>query len=246
MNNPNPTRRKGFTLLETVIAIGVLTVLLTGFIMVFGPAAAGIKKAIDVQEADRLASTLEKEMVTLRQGQGRGSGDFSTGFDKAYNYIKDSNSAKTAILIYKYRGKLGGTTRQDGTPEPEPAAKDNVPGKDYVVQTMVRAFDDNNFLRDLKALEGPVYLVKCTQLVYNNSGELVLGSAGQIVNPNPKGGGGTGGSGSNGYPEALIAFAADFYTLPGRTESFFSSNAFTDAFTKATKPVFSRNLAVRR
>ncbi|MCP5533718.1 MAG: prepilin-type N-terminal cleavage/methylation domain-containing protein, partial [Akkermansiaceae bacterium] len=39
-------RRRGFTLLETVIAIGVLAVLLTGFILVFAPAAAGIKKAI--------------------------------------------------------------------------------------------------------------------------------------------------------------------------------------------------------
>jgi prepilin-type N-terminal cleavage/methylation domain-containing protein len=40
---------RGFTLLETVIAIGVLAVLLTGFIIVFAPAAEGIKKSINVQ-----------------------------------------------------------------------------------------------------------------------------------------------------------------------------------------------------
>ena len=56
--------------METVIAIGVLAVLLTGFMIVFAPAAAGIRKSINVQEADRLASTLEQELVTP-PGHGR-------------------------------------------------------------------------------------------------------------------------------------------------------------------------------
>ena len=35
-----------FTLMETVIAIGVLAVLLTGFMAVFTPAAQGIRRSI--------------------------------------------------------------------------------------------------------------------------------------------------------------------------------------------------------
>ena len=39
-------KRSGFTLMETVIAIGVLAVLLTAFMYVFGPAMAGIRKSM--------------------------------------------------------------------------------------------------------------------------------------------------------------------------------------------------------
>ena len=51
--------RDGFTLMETVIAIGVLALLLTGFLAVFAPATAGIRKAVSIQEADRLAFALQ-------------------------------------------------------------------------------------------------------------------------------------------------------------------------------------------
>ena len=39
MKTPASHRNRAFTLIETVIAIGVLAVLLTGFIIVFAPAA---------------------------------------------------------------------------------------------------------------------------------------------------------------------------------------------------------------
>ncbi len=76
-------RTRGFTLLETVIAIGVLAVLLTGFMVVFAPAADGIRKSINVQQADRMASALEQELVTLAQ-RLKTTADIKTGFDKAF------------------------------------------------------------------------------------------------------------------------------------------------------------------
>ncbi|MCU0752004.1 MAG: type II secretion system GspH family protein, partial [Akkermansiaceae bacterium] len=101
MKPSHPCRKRGFSLIETVIAIGVLAVLLTGFMIVFAPAAAGIRKSINVQEADRLATTLEQELVTFRTGDPGGN-----GFGKAFTWIKDSNNANTALLIYQYRGSL--------------------------------------------------------------------------------------------------------------------------------------------
>ena len=60
--------RHGFTLMETVIAIGVVAVLLTTFLAVFGPASAGIRRALSAQEAGRLTNSLERELSSLREG----------------------------------------------------------------------------------------------------------------------------------------------------------------------------------
>jgi prepilin-type N-terminal cleavage/methylation domain-containing protein len=229
-------RKRGFTLLETVIAIGVLAVLLTGFMIVFAPAAAGIRKAINVQEADRLASTLEQELVTLRTGDTE-----KTGFEKAFNRIQKSDTQADALLVYQYRGNPTASPRPDGTLEPVATVSDKMPGKDYIVLTMVRRKSDSNFNSDLPAIEGGVYLVKCTQLIFEG-GELKLGTPGTIKDPK-----GTGGNSATAddYPEAVIAFAADFYTLPAKSAGFFTSG-FSKSFTNAKKPVFTRNLAVRR
>ncbi len=247
MKNPTKSNfRSGFTLLETVIAIGVLAVLLTGFMVVFAPAAAGIRQSINVQQADRLASALEQELVTFRKGDESGlpSKTNYTGFDKAFDWIMKSNSNADAILVYQYRGQLTGY-RDDGTPEPEPNVQGKLPGENYVVVPMARRKSDPRFIQDLAAVEGSVYLVKCTQLVFGtgNAG-LTLGTPGQIRNP--KGGGGGNLNQADDYPEAVIAFAAEFHMLPSKAESYFTGAAFTQKFNEVRNPVFTRNLAVRR
>lgn len=244
MKTPSLFRKRGFTLIETVIAIGVLAVLLTGFVIVFAPAAAGIKKSVNLQAADRLASTLEQELVTLRKGQE--SADITTGFDKAFDRIKKSNTGTVndALLAYQYRGSLTAAPRADGTPIPVASIKDQVPGKDYVVQSMVRRKGDAIFLdEDLPSVEGGVYLVKCTQLVFDaTSGALIAGTPGQITDPKNPGAA----VAVIDYPEAVIAFTADFYSLPAKSKAYFEDNAFGKAYTAAKKPIFTRNLAVRR
>ena len=94
--------KPGFTLMETVIAIGVLAVLITAFLAVFGPATQGIRRAINVQDADRLVATLEKEMGILRPGES-GGGTWNTAFDKAFDWIRDAGKDEL-IMLYQYRG----------------------------------------------------------------------------------------------------------------------------------------------
>ncbi len=239
MKSNRPIRQRGFTLLETVIAIGVLAVLLTGFMVVFAPAAEGIRKSISVQQADRLASTLEQELVTLRDAENT---QFKTGFGKAFAWIKESDSANNAILVYQYRGEVGGSLRADGTPNPVANLKGKLPGKDYVVVPMARRVSDTTgFNQDIQAVEGSIYLVKCTQLIFDN-GELKLGSPGNIKDPI----GTSPATDAESYPEAVIAFAADFYQMPARTQAYFTGSSFTTKFADLKNPVFSRNLAVRR
>jgi prepilin-type N-terminal cleavage/methylation domain-containing protein len=234
-------RKRGFTLLETVIAIGVLSVLLTGFIVVFTPAAQGIKKSINVQQADRLASTLEQELVTLRTAADTTS--FGTGFGKAFDWIKNSNVATSALLAYQYRGDPS-TFRDDNTATPVPSLKSKLPGKDYVVVSMLRRKSDSKLSADLAAVEGPVYVVKCTQLKFSG-GNLILDPliAGTIVDPKT----GDTVASATAYPEAVIAYAADFYQLPSSSASFVAGTAFSSAFNGFVKnPVFTRNFAVGR
>jgi prepilin-type N-terminal cleavage/methylation domain-containing protein len=229
-------RQRGFTLLETVIAIGVLAVLLTGFMVVFAPAADGIRKSINVQQADRMASALEQELVTLRNK------DFATGFNKAFDWIKNENGATDALLVYQYRGKISSLRTDDKTPEPEPSLKDKLPGKDYVVVPMVRRRSDTNLAKDLEAVEGSVYLVKCTQLIFSG-GQLITNTTPKTIK-DPKTG--TVAASADVYPEAVIAFSAEFHMLPAKTASYIAGSAFTTKFGNAKNPVFTRNLAVRR
>ena len=253
------SRTRGFTLLETVIAIGVLAVLLTGFMVVFTPAAEGIRKSINVQQADRMASALEQELVTLHNGEV--TADIKTGFDKSFDRIKNSNTATSALMVYQYRGEIGGDPRTDGTAKPVVAIKNKLPGRDYTVIPMVRLKGDSNFNADLSATEGPVYLVKCTQLVFGQlpapatGNGLIAGTIGEIKNPKPEqnppvvsGPPYVAGPFTKAadYPEAVIAFSADFYQMPAKTQAYFDGAAFTSKFTTLKNPVFSRNLAVRR
>ena len=234
-------RSLGFTVFETVIAIGVLAVLLTGFMVVFTPAAEGIRKSINVQQADRMASTLEQELVTLR------SEPFTTGFNKAFTWIENKNKDKDALLVYQYRGSMT-TLRDDKTPTPVPSVTGLLPGKDYVIVPMVRLRSDGSgksgktkLEADLEAVEGGVYLVKCTQLVFNSS-QLVAGTAGKIVDPISP----TMSTTPDDYPEAVIAFAAEFHLLPAKTSDYIAGTGFTAKFNTVKNPIFVRNLAVRR
>ncbi len=226
--------RRGFTLMETVIAIGVLAVLLTAFMAVFGPATQKVRRAINVQEADRLAATLEKELAILRPTQSATtdsptSGKYATAFNKAFYWLKESGSDDDKmILVYQYRGNPT-KMRDDGTMEPFTGQGE--PGKDYMVQSVARrgrdtgsAKDKQYFGEDIKALEGRVFVVVARQLVMgpdpkdNTRQVLTPGVLGEI-----KGSSMTATAGNNNlvvatkpddYGDAVIAFTAMFFDMP--------------------------------
>jgi prepilin-type N-terminal cleavage/methylation domain-containing protein len=233
-------RKSGFTLLETVIAIGVLAVLLTGFMAVFAPAAAGIRRSINVQEADRLTSAFERELVTVRSDQ---LPDVDTGFEKAFEWIKDSYTLSNATFVYQYRGDVS-DLRADGTYAPFENLE-GIPGKDYVVQPMVRRIDDALFLEDLKAVEGAIFFVKCRQLVMVKN-QMTLGDAGEIKTSATASATGTvTAADADAYNEAVIAFTAEFHSVPAKSAAYLQGSGFQQRF-DSTNPVFTRNLAVRR
>jgi type II secretory pathway pseudopilin PulG len=252
-----PKRRltAAFTLTETVIAIGVLAVLLTGFIAVFTPAAQGIRRSISSEQADRLTSTLEAELVTPRLNQSPAGNQTNpsaaiTGFRKAFDWIREGNTATRAIFVYQYRGDPSRTRRPDGTMVPMPRLANAVPGRTYILQTMARRANGANetalLEQDLEAVEGSVFFVRPIQMVFSN-GELNLGTPGEIKNPD-----GSTVTDNAAYTEAVIAFTAEFHSVPSKTIEYLTGAAFRTRHARIIapnspiKPVFTRNLAVRR
>ena len=85
--NKNP----GFTLVEVAIAIGMMAVMISSFMVVFGPSIKGIDKSLSAKEADRLTNALELELNVLRNGEKyRHYDKFATSFEKAFWWIKQS------------------------------------------------------------------------------------------------------------------------------------------------------------
>lgn len=237
MTSARPLSR-GFTLLETVISIGVLAVLLSAFLAVFGPAATGIRRAISTQEADRFSTALVSELSTRREGSQ--TNDFTSGFDKGFNWIKDSASSGKTLFVYQYRANPSTALRGDGSMSPYTSTS-GVVGKDYIVQPMVRQRDDTMLAEDLEALEGRVFAVKPIPLVPDSGGGLKKGTAGTIVDPET----GSNVSDSAAYSGSVIPFAAEFFNVPSTASTFLSSGGAFDP-AKLKSPLFTRNLAITR
>lgn len=235
-------RAFGFTLMESVIAIGVVAVLLTTFLAVFGPATQGIRRAISIQEADRLVSALEREMQVLRADD---PDTYNTAFDKAFDWIANAGDDTKAIFLYNYKGDPSSIT--DGVMDAYDG-DGGEPGKEYVLQASVRRKGDQRMDDELEAVSGPIYYVNMRQLVFSNDGLVVSDQAGSIVDPHSTG---SKAADPDQYPEAVIAFAAEFYALKSSSKNYIDNLDLKDNDGDGNpdslgRPLFSRNLAVRR
>ncbi|MEM9079535.1 MAG: type II secretion system protein [Verrucomicrobiota bacterium] len=236
----NP-RKPAFTLMETLLAISVVAILLTTFLAVFGPATTGIRRAISVQDADRLASALEKELSILTDAE---RGSYETAFAKAYEWIESSDTLTNAIILFNYRGDTSNII--DGELEAYTDELGN-PGQDYIIQPSVSRLgsDDIELEQRLEAVEGRAFAVRMRQLVRGGSGALVPAQPGSgIVSTE-----GASSSGVNNFEEAVIAFQAEFYLLPANSYAYITGPLAQggDDFERTLgKPLFTRNMAVRR
>jgi type II secretory pathway pseudopilin PulG len=228
--------------METVIAIGVVAILLTTFLAVFGPATQSIRRAISSQDANRLTSALERELQLLRADT---DSSYETAFEKAFDWILESGDANSAILLYNYRGDPT-DIRNDGSFEPYDGTSGQS-GRDYVLQPGVRRKGDSALEDDLQAVEGPVFYVRMTQLVFDG-GSLIKGESGQIVDPHNVGKSFTT---ADDFPEAVIVFSADFFALRSNDVNYINNLDLSDENSDGRpdslgRPLFSRNLGVRR
>lgn len=245
--------KRGFTLVETVIAMGIIAILMTAFIGAFGPAVKGVQKSVSKRDINRLAATLEADFSYLKSGDEQT--DYDTAFHKAYEWIEasGSDSLDDALLIYQYRGDPS-SLRDDQTLSPQTDTSSQIPGEDYVLQSVIRRLGDSEVSEELQpgVVVGRVFYVKLTQLIFDETG-LVLGTAGEIIDPTLDSSGAREDVSSyEDYPDASLAFEAEFYVLKSNIYSYVSnsfnlSDGNNDGHPDATgRSIFTTNMAIMR
>lgn len=239
------TCRAGFTLAESIIAIGILVVLITGFLAVFGPAAKSINDTLSAAEASRLQDTLTSELTTLR-GRRENMDYDSDGFQKAFDWVVASQQPGRAVLVYNYRASPS-VTRSDGTLEPY-VGTSGIAGQDYILQPMARRSGDDELLKDLASVEGRLFMVKLVPMrkvadSWEPVGDVRQSSAdsARILAPYDEKQTDFS-SDPETYPEAILVLEASFYPLPT------NSIAYVQKLDPASLsvPAFSRNVVVSR
>ena len=259
-------KKPGFTLVEVAIAIGMMAVMISSFMVVFGPSIKGIDKSLSAKEADRLTGALELELSVLRNGEkpnDPGTNDkFATTFEKAFWWIRDSartDADRHPVLIYQYRGNPN-NVRDDGTLEPlydngnqyDPDDPD-VAGVDYVIQTSARRLKDTFHTGKISEelytgnLVGKIYYVKMRQLRYDTNGVMVETTApGDVTQLNLVSGSYPSTDMPDDYDEdAVLPFRAYFYEVKPPMWSVVGAAAYNPANT-LTNPVITKNMAVMR
>ena len=244
--NKNP----GFTLVEVAIAMGMMAVMISSFMVVFGPSIKGIDKSLSAKEADRLTSALELELGVVRAGE-----TYATPFEKGFWWIKQSTlDSKYPVLIYQYRGNPN-SVRTDGTLNPYPynATNPGIPGVNYVIQTSVRRLNDTFHNSKIQAelapgvLEGKVYYARLTQLRYDTSGEMVPTTTENNITKLQPTHANTATPADYTY-DAVLPFRARFYEVKPPLWSYIENTADTNGWRveKVGNPVITKNMAVMR
>ena len=235
--------RKGFSIVEVAVAMGVVTLMLTTFLGIYGPAQKNVQRAISSQDANAMKDQLSNELAVLRTSE---TGAFNNSFGKAVDYIINSHEKDAAVLVYRYRALPEDDLNDTDGILPAYADKEGIPGRDYIVQTAVRKRGKDDALIDSElsplSVDGPVFVVRMTQLISGNSAsDLILnGDVDVLKDPDD----GTPIATADEYEDAVIAFRAEFFRLPSNLAGYVQGGDWQ--FEDLGKAVVETNIAIRR
>lgn len=235
---------KGFTLMETLLAVALVGLLVSIFLTVFVPSRSMVQEALTKQDAERIAGILRAEISTIRadeRGKTYGPNSYRTPFDKGFAWLRSTHTPDTAIVIFSYRADLTKHPRKDGTyPPVEPGKR--VPPNATQVVTIACPINDPVHKDEIRHAVGPAFIVCMTQLVPDGKGALVLA---------PKPGTIDKGNSPDDYcskPDdkdpygSVVFYRADFYLMyPPNPDRYHGRS-----WKSLGRPVFSSNLSFRR
>ena len=175
-------RLRGFTLTEVLIALSIVSVLVSISVMAFKHAGTSINESLVVQDVDRLSNILKTEMKTVRNDERTTStpseNKYRNAFDKGFYWLQKSKSPRTSIVVFSYRGDLSKGENSDGTLKPIKVSE-SIPGKNSTLVTIACPADDpvhcppssgkkkkdkDENLSSFECAVGPIYIVKMTEI----------------------------------------------------------------------------------
>lgn len=139
------TRRRGFTLVEVVLATGIFATVAIGMLALLQTAAESAGKAGEDDEVSRLIPAAQARLALA-------------GGDQVKAWI----DGKKRIYLYQYQADPA-KRRDDGTPEPKADAS-GVPGRDAAVVFGMRAEGDAALEKDIAALDGRLFQITAEAL----------------------------------------------------------------------------------
>ncbi len=248
MKKLNLRRLRGFTLMETLLAVALVGVLVSIFLTVFLPARGMVRQALTRQESERITGILRAEMSILRAdetapaSQKKSSlGKYLSAFDKSFYWMLRSKDPSSSVVIFSYRADTSKPQRPDGSFPAVPASK-AVPGVNSQLVTIACPMDDALHRKDIRDAVGPVFLVRMSQLIPQKNGEFRLAKQ-----PGTIGGASSPENFVSSENEAdawggVIFFRADFFLMTPPDPARYRGKPWS----KLGRPLFSANLSFRR
>lgn len=232
--------------METLLALALVSVLVSIFLTVFVPSRGLIQQALTKQESDRLVSVLRAEINTVRpneraDGGTSSRGSYNSGFDKGFYWLLSSAKPEESIVIFSYRADTSQAMNPDGTYKAIPANMSK-PGRDTIITTIACPMDSPIHRKNIPNAVGPVFLVKLTQIEQESNGSFKLASQPGSISRASK-------------PESFYAreneqvlwggaifCRADFYMMTPPNPARYKGRPWS----RVGRPVFSTNLSFRR
>lgn len=241
-------RFRGFTLMETLLAIALVGTLLSIFLTVFVPARGMVQQALTRQEAERITGILRAEMSFLRADEeapasanASSTNSYLSPFDKAFFWLRASSKPSSSVVIFSYRADLSKSPRADGSFPSIPAAK-SVPGKNSQLVSIACPMDDKIHKDDIKDAVGPVFIVRMTQLEQKKNGEFKpVATPGTISNASSP----EQFCSKPGAAEAwggVVFYRADFFLMSPPNPARYKGKTWK----QLGRPLFSANLSFHR
>ncbi len=247
MTQNNKQSRKGFTLMETLLAVALIGMLISIFLTVLVPSRTMVQQALTKQESDRVISVLRSELNTVRDSERAqdsssvGPGKYASPFDKGFYWVLGSKAPYSSIVVFSYRADTSAGRRQDGTYPPIPINKSRSGGDTQIV-SIACPMNDRIHKNDIRHAVGPVFLVKLTQLEQDGTGNYRLATSPGIIK---------GASTPNKYysqegvdsPWGGAVFCrADFYLMTPPNPDRYKNRPWS----RTGRPIFSTNISFRR
>ena len=189
-------RSRGFTLVETALAVVIVAIVLLAAIGLMVPAQRAIDDVLTADEVARLRMEIERELSLVRPGE-----PYADSFDKAFQKVVSPSEHLVAFFYRAQRPAAGGggSVGTDGRLRPFTGALNNTrPGEDYLIQAAVMPIEDfqDEFAT---ALEGRLFVVRLRPLE-----GLLPADSEALLTP---------GGSSSEFPEAVVPAVAEFFVV---------------------------------